>query len=205
MATCLAMASISRHVLKAWPRSAASASRARSMNRLSTSGRCSSPTPVHAYMVAMRREDGTYATPQLRKKPPPLPPSAPPIPPGEKFAADTVPFVGDRTRITLANEYVPAADYKALALNNIGINFFVAGQQNEEAARSAALEQCQKRADAVQAVRRCEIYAVGNNGGLPAWPAAGAAFAMDQARPVNREAVRGKGHAACPRHRKDQA
>ena len=28
------------------------------------------PTPVHAYMVAMRREDGTYATPQLKKPPP---------------------------------------------------------------------------------------------------------------------------------------
>ena len=25
------------------------------------------PTPVHAYMVAMRRDDGTYATPQLKK------------------------------------------------------------------------------------------------------------------------------------------
>ena len=25
------------------------------------------PTPVHAYMVAMRREDGTYATPQAKK------------------------------------------------------------------------------------------------------------------------------------------
>src|ERR1700682_1168764 len=29
------------------------------------------PTPVHAYMVAMRREDGTYTMPQLKKKPPP--------------------------------------------------------------------------------------------------------------------------------------
>src|SRR6195952_5185848 len=27
------------------------------------------PTPVHAYMVAMRREDGTYTTPQIKKKP----------------------------------------------------------------------------------------------------------------------------------------
>ena len=27
------------------------------------------PTPVHAYMVAMRREDGTYATPQVKKPP----------------------------------------------------------------------------------------------------------------------------------------
>jgi class 3 adenylate cyclase len=31
------------------------------------------PNPVHAYMVAMRREDGTYATPQIKKplSPPP--------------------------------------------------------------------------------------------------------------------------------------
>jgi class 3 adenylate cyclase len=28
------------------------------------------PTPVHAYMVAMRREDGSYATPQFRKPAP---------------------------------------------------------------------------------------------------------------------------------------
>ena len=35
------------------------------------------PNPVHAYMVAMRREDGTYATPQI-KKPLPLPPAASP-------------------------------------------------------------------------------------------------------------------------------
>src|SRR6201995_3301955 len=27
------------------------------------------PTPVHAYMVAMRREDGRYSKPQLKKKP----------------------------------------------------------------------------------------------------------------------------------------
>src|SRR5271170_5154816 len=27
------------------------------------------PTPVHAYMIAMRREDGTYATPQVKKPP----------------------------------------------------------------------------------------------------------------------------------------
>jgi adenylate cyclase len=192
------------------------------------------PTPVHAYMVAMRREDGTYATPQLKKKPPPVPasatpnwmwplaatvvclvgigvagflyftklempvgskgspsasnnmapapsssatpapaptlakaeppppPSPPPIPPGEKFAAETVPFVGDRARLILANEYTPAADYKAFALNANGTNWFVSGQQSEEAAKSAALEQCQKRADTTQSPRKCEVYAVGN-------------------------------------------
>lgn len=198
------------------------------------------PTPVHAYMVAMRREDGTYATPQVRKptkapdpaspnwmwpvavtlvcltaigvggflyftkrettapkassvsssaskdsspapspslsptpapapttaapapSPPSPAPSPPPMPSSEKFAADSVPYVGDRARLTLASEYVPAAGYKAFALNVNGVNVFVVGQSNEEAAKNAALEQCQKRADASQPVRKCEIYAVGN-------------------------------------------
>jgi class 3 adenylate cyclase len=183
------------------------------------------PTPVHAYMVAMRREDGTYSVPQFKKKPagaaatpnwmwpaaatlvclaaigvggflyftkielpagpkatasvsntaapapspsataaspPPPAPSPPPIPSTEKFAAETVPFVGDRVRVTMANEYAPASDYKALAVTIAGNNAFVVGQQTEEAAKSAALEQCQKRADAVQPPRKCELYAVGN-------------------------------------------
>ena len=193
------------------------------------------PTPVHAYMVAMRREDGTYSVPQFKKKPagvaatpnwmwpaaatlvclaaigvggflyfakiempagsraassvssnaapapapsatpvpaptaasarpapPPPAPSPPPIPSTEKFAAETVPFVGDRLRVTLANEYAPASDYKALAITVAGNNAFVVGQQNEEAAKSAALEQCQKRADAFQPPRKCELYAVGS-------------------------------------------
>jgi adenylate cyclase len=213
------------------------------------------PTPVHAYMVAMRREDGTYATPQFKKpakagsatpswmwpaaatlillaaigvggflyytkletaapktssNPPPSsspsiasnttspaptpiavpapsasstpspsptsiasptpaptmaappPPSPPRIPSTEKFVAEILPFVSDRARQLLANEYVPAADHKALALTTTGVNAFVVAQPNEEAAKNAALEQCQKRADTVQPPRKCEIYAVGN-------------------------------------------
>ena len=191
------------------------------------------PTPVHAYMVAMRRDDGTYATPQVRKPPAPkatatpnwmwplavtvvsvvaigvagflyftrleMPgrssetvsagnnaapapvpsaapvaaaaptvptaPASPPPPPiasSERFAAETVPFVGDRARIALAKEYAPAADFKAFALNNAGVNAFVVAQPSEEAAKSAAVEQCQKRAEAVQSPRKCEVYAVGN-------------------------------------------
>jgi class 3 adenylate cyclase len=194
------------------------------------------PTPVHAYMVAMRREDGTYSTPQVKKPtvpaasttpgwlwpvtvmvvaaigvggflyftklelpqasktaasasntaapspapsatpapaptpavPAPRPSSQPPSPlqqsppSGETFAAQSVPFVGDRVRAALANQYVPGADYKAFALTIVGINAFVISQPNEEAAKNAALEQCQKRADAIQPVRKCEIYAVGD-------------------------------------------
>jgi hypothetical protein len=186
------------------------------------------PTPVHAYLVAMRREDGSYSVPQVKKKPggarpawmwpaavtlvsvvaigvggflyftkmempagsrgsasasndaapsspvaltpapktvvPAPQPSAspPPGPSSEKFAADAVPFVGDRTRLALSNEYVPATDHKAFALNVTGTYGFVTSQSNEEAAKSAAVDQCQKRAEAIQSPRRCELYAVGN-------------------------------------------
>jgi class 3 adenylate cyclase len=190
------------------------------------------PTPVHAYMVAMRREDGTYAAPQFKKpaprasvapnwmwpavvavvclvaiavtgflyftkieltagpKPtstagnfaapspsataaaapapasarpaPPPAPSPPPIPSNERFTAETVPFVPDRARTALSREYASAPDYKAFALNANGTNVFVTGRQNEEDAKSAALEQCQKQADTTQAPRKCELYAVGN-------------------------------------------
>src|SRR5580704_1559313 len=103
------------------------------------------PTPVHAFMVAMRREDGTYATPQFKK---PLPPraaaafapsvSSPALPTGERFSADLVPFVQDRTRAVLANEYAAAGEPKALALNQNGM-IGMASAANEDAAKSAAL------------------------------------------------------------------
>ena len=179
------------------------------------------PTPVHAYMVSMRREDGTYAPPQFKKKPeaatapnwmwplavtlvclaaigvggflyfteiempggskassaasnasPPVsapvsasappPPSPPPIPSNEKFAADKVPFVSDRVRLTLANDYTATTDHKALALTNTGINAVVGAQPSEDAAKTAALEQCQKRVENLQPPRKCELYAVDN-------------------------------------------
>ena len=39
---------------------------------------------------------------------------------------------------------------------------FVVGQPSEEAARNAAVEQCQKRAEAAQSPRKCEPYALGD-------------------------------------------
>ena len=189
------------------------------------------PTPVHAYMVAMRRDDGTYSMPQQVKKPAakaagtpnwmwpvvvgvvsvvaivvagllyftkleltpatketasaskaaaPAPPSAPspspwpaqtaqtsppaPAPPStnEKFAADTVPFIGERARSALANEYAPGAHHKAFALTTSGVSGYVVGQPSEDAAKTAAVEQCQKRADNFQPLRKCEVYAAGN-------------------------------------------
>jgi class 3 adenylate cyclase len=190
------------------------------------------PTPVHAYLVAMRRDDGTYATPQVKKKPAaaasrpawlwpvavmviavtaigvggflnftrmelaaarrerllasrtapaspsqganalpdpaPAPsavaqPSSAPAPSGEKFAPESVPFIADRARIFLANEYVSATDYKAIALNVNGVLSSVSGQPSEEIARNSALDQCQQRANAGEVKRPCEVYAVGNS------------------------------------------
>ncbi|MFL6791662.1 MAG: adenylate/guanylate cyclase domain-containing protein [Bradyrhizobium sp.] len=194
------------------------------------------PTPVHAYMVAMRREDGTYATPQVRKvakaapapnwmwplvvgvvsvvaiavggflyftkletstapstaaaiapsaavapsptptmakAPMPMPtpaamaaatpaPMPPPAASGGKFPGDMVPFVSERVRGYLSSEYSAAGDYKAFALNIGGFTGSALNQSNEDAARNAALDQCQKRSDAAQSPRRCELYAVGN-------------------------------------------
>jgi adenylate cyclase len=183
------------------------------------------PTPVHAYMVAMRREDGTYATPQVKKaaKLAPAaavsnwmwpvavavvglaaigvigflyftmlelrdkshepaqansatapvtpataqavtapPASSPLLPAGERFSAETVPFVTDRARAVLTNEYVAAAEPKAFALNLNGVIGLASSQPNDEVAKSAALEQCQERADAIQSPRKCEVYAVGS-------------------------------------------
>jgi adenylate cyclase len=195
------------------------------------------PTPVHAYMVAMRREDGSYATPQVKKvakaasapnwmwplvvgvvsvvaigvggflyftklelpaapraaatapaasrptasSPAPASPApaaakemkaaaAPPVPPaglsasatGEPFRAETIPFVSDRARGATGQEYAAGADYKALALNIGGFTGISIGQPNEDAARNAALDLCQKHAENSQGQRRCEVYAVGN-------------------------------------------
>jgi hypothetical protein len=85
-----------------------------------------------------------------------------PIPSGDNFNAGTVPFIPDRARAFLANEYANAADYKAVALNINGVSSSVSGQPNEEIAKSAALEQCQKRVDASEVKRPCEVYAVGD-------------------------------------------
>jgi adenylate cyclase len=87
-------------------------------------------------------------------------PSASPI--SGKFAADSVPFINERVRNYLAGDYAAAGDYKAFALNIGGFTGSALNQANEEAARNAALDQCQKRADAAQSPRRCELYAVGN-------------------------------------------
>jgi adenylate cyclase len=79
----------------------------------------------------------------------------------EALVPETIPFILDRARNVIRNEYMPAADHKALAIST-GPMGFTTGQVDDETAKAAALDICQKRADALPQPRKCEIYAVGN-------------------------------------------
>jgi class 3 adenylate cyclase len=88
-------------------------------------------------------------------------PASAPSPQNAALVPETVPFIPDRARVTIRNEYLPAADHKALAISTAPIGLS-AGQADDATAESAALDMCQKRADALPASRKCELYAVGN-------------------------------------------
>ena len=101
---------------------------------------------------------------------------------------ETIPFIADRARADIRNEYVPAPDHKALAISSGPIGF-ITGQADDEAAKTAALDMCQKRADALPQPRQCELYAVGNTVVYDARASADAADAMGHARSVDRKAA----------------
>jgi adenylate cyclase len=132
------------------------------------------PSPAPTAVAAPPSSTPSPAPTQLAKAPmapsnagaamAPMPapsPSASPL--TGKLAADSVPFINERVRSYLAGDYSASGDYKAFALNIGGFTGSALNQPNEEAARNGALDQCQKRADAAQSPRRCELYAVGNN------------------------------------------
>ena len=129
----------------------------------------SSSSPTSASPVP----SAAVATPALAIVPTPAPaptavaaagpPSSTPLAvSSDKLAAGNIPFISDKARAALASDYVPAADFKAFSLNIGGFSASVTGQPSEEAAKLAAVEQCQKRADSAQSPRKCELYAVGD-------------------------------------------
>jgi class 3 adenylate cyclase len=85
--------------------------------------------------------------------------AAPPA--AETLVPETIPFIADRARAAIRNEYLPAPDHKAVAISNGPIGF-ITGQADDETAKTAALDICRKRAEASPQRPRCEIYAVGN-------------------------------------------
>jgi class 3 adenylate cyclase len=82
-------------------------------------------------------------------------------PPAQTLVPETIPLIADRIRANIRNEYVPAPPHKALAISSGPVGF-ITGQADDETAKRAALDICQKRADAQPNRPRCALYAVGN-------------------------------------------
>jgi class 3 adenylate cyclase len=92
-----------------------------------------------------------------------VPPPAPPAThTAEALVPDTIPFITDRSRALVRDEYMSASDHKALAISTGPLGMST-GQADDDTAKSAALDICQKRADALPQPRKCDLYAVGNS------------------------------------------
>jgi len=81
--------------------------------------------------------------------------------PAQTLVPETIPLISDRIRANIRNEYVPAPAHKALAISTGPIGF-ITGQADDETAKAAAVDICQKRAEALSSRPRCELYAVGD-------------------------------------------
>jgi len=141
------------------------------------------PAAIVAPVAAIAIATVAYLVGERHNAPPPSAPAQPSasVPPSaqqitrqaEALVPETIPFVTDRVRATIRNEYMPAADHKALAITPGPIGF-TSGQADDETAKTVALDICQKRADALPQQRKCELYALGNTvvyaGGRPPMP-----------------------------------
>jgi class 3 adenylate cyclase len=96
--------------------------------------------------------------------PPPTPVEAavPPAPlPRQGLVPEAVPFITDRVRAALREDYLPAPDHKAFAVS-FGASGLITDQKDDETAKTAALESCQRAQNSFNPGVKCEIYAVGN-------------------------------------------
>lgn len=100
------------------------------------------PAPARAEHAMEQRTAATKPTPTM-------------------LVPETIPLIADRARANIRTEYMPAPDHKALAISSGPVGF-ITGQPDDATARVAALDICQKRADAQPQPRQCELYAVGD-------------------------------------------
>ena len=93
------------------------------------------------------------------------------------LAPELVPFVSDRSKVTIRDVYMPAQPYKALAIGR-EIMGFVTGQPSQKIADEAAIEACMNRRESagLPSAHVCEVYASGDvvvtKRGLPPMPPA---------------------------------
>jgi hypothetical protein len=105
------------------------------------------------FLVEATSQNQSATPPQVREQ------TQPPAPTHAALVPDQVPFVSARDKERIRNEYVPAPDYKALALSFKHIAL-VSGQASQEVADRAAMEACQKLEPASN--KACDLYASGN-------------------------------------------
>lgn len=124
--------------------------------------RTSPPPVVAASTPAPVAQPRVAASPQQTPQKTAVAPSRPPPPPVEALVPGAIPFIPDSLRNMVRDEYMLAADTKALAITTGRVIGYVTNQPNEEIARNAALDTCQKRVEAQKLTVRCDLYAVGN-------------------------------------------
>ncbi len=99
---------------------------------------------------------GTAAGPSIAEQTVP-----PALRPPEVLVPEIIPLIADRQRLAIRTAYMSAPDHKAIAISNVQASF-ITDQKDEETAKAAALEACQRVTDTIVQGQRCAVYAVGN-------------------------------------------
>jgi class 3 adenylate cyclase len=116
------------------------------------------------YFIAPQSSPAPQAIPAPSALPAPAARAAPSPPAqrrAEELVPETVPFITDRQRLAIRNEYLPGPDHKAIAISFLA-GGFITDQTDDETAKAAALQACQRNTDNINSNVRCELYAVGN-------------------------------------------
>ena len=117
------------------------------------------------YLIAPQSGPAPETVPAPSPLPAPVVQVTPPPPPpaqrrAEELVPERVPFITDRQRLAVRNEYLAGPNHKALAISFLASGF-ITDQADDEIAKAAALDACQKNTDNINKLFRCELYAVG--------------------------------------------
>jgi class 3 adenylate cyclase len=118
---------------------------------------------VYLFVIRPTGSPATGAAPQIARTdaPPERRPPPRPVRQAEALVPETIPFITGRERAAIRSDYLPAPEHKALAISTARAAF-TSGQKDDETAKTAALENCQRQLDAINSKARCDLYAVGD-------------------------------------------
>ncbi len=110
-----------------------------------------SPTTATAGSTPAARADAA-----ADRRPPPRP-----VRQAETLVPETIPFITERERAAIRSDYLSAPEHKALAIS-VARAAFTSGQKDDETAKAAAMENCQRLLEPINPRARCDLYAVGD-------------------------------------------